>query len=349
MPATSLRLMSINLENLFEPGISFYGRTYTQAEFDAKISWIADLIVRAQVHVVAVLELGEDPDVCLGRIMDEVNTTASLGGVLFSHHFAGQHSSTGAPIRTGLFSRFPLTETSSFRDYPDDFSVDLFDADTQAWLTVPSTGFSRPVTRVTVNPPYGADPFNVFVVHFKSKRPRTSAHDNYNQATGIARSAIQRNIEAAALRYFLDDFLPTQYATDPEVPTFVVGDFNDTPTSVPLENVRGPFDKVPGPASTWSEPDKRRLLNCARLQLKFTAYEDKLFSYVHNENFTLIDNVFVSEHLASRFVRMEAYNDHVFRHEDLSVSTDEDQQWKSQVSDHGVLVVEITRMLRTGP
>jgi predicted extracellular nuclease len=187
--------------------------------------------------------------------------------------------------------------------------------------------------------------FNLFVVHLKSKRPNKVAHDGYNEAIGIARSAIQRNVEAAALRYYLDSFLPQQYAADSRVATLVVGDFNDTPSSVPAENIRGLFDKVPGPSSPWSERDKRRLLNCARLHLKMTAYEDRLYSYVHNENFTLLDMAFASEHLAKRFVRMEVHNDHVFRHQDMSSYTAQEQQWKSRVSDHGVIVVEFNRML----
>jgi endonuclease/exonuclease/phosphatase family metal-dependent hydrolase len=143
----------------------------------------------------------------------------------------------------------------------------------------------------------------------------------------------------------LDTFLPQQYAADSSVATILVGDFNDTPTSVPLENIRGPFDKVPGPASTWSEPDKRRLLSCARLHMKMVAYQDRLYSYVHNENFTLLDQAFISEHLVSRFDHLEVYNDHVFRHQELSQGTDVEQQWKSQASDHGVVVIELRRML----
>ena len=152
-------------------------------------------------------------------------------------------------------------------------------------------------------------------------------------------------MEAAALRYYLDDFLPTQYADDEDIPTFVVGDFNDTPDSVPLENIRGPFDKVPGPGSPWSEPDKRRLLRCARLHLKLSAYEDKLYSYVHDENFTLLDQVLVTEHLAGRFKRFEVLNDHVLRHAEIASPTDEEQQWKTSVSDHGIVIVEFVRML----
>ena len=38
---TDLRVMSMNLENLFSPGVNFYGSQYTQAEFDQKMDWVA--------------------------------------------------------------------------------------------------------------------------------------------------------------------------------------------------------------------------------------------------------------------------------------------------------------------
>ena len=346
MPVTSLRLMSANLENLFSPGVNFYGRSYTQGEYTEKINWIAGLISRAQIHIVAVTELGENADQCLSDIRRALNNSDTTGWPPFAHQFAGSPGNTGSGIRNGLISRFPLTGTGSMEQYPAGFCVDLYDHNSNEWRVVPSTGFSRPVAYATANPPNGASPINVYVAHFKSKRPRKAAHDHYNEAIGIARSAIQRNIEAAALRFYFDDFLLQQYNDDNSIATFVAGDFNDTPTSVPVENVRGSFDRKPGPSSPWSTLDKKRLLNCARLHLKFCAYEDKLFSYVHNENFTLIDQVFVTEHLSSRFVRMEVYNDHVFRHQDLSESTDVDRQWKSRVSDHGAIVVEFSRILR---
>jgi endonuclease/exonuclease/phosphatase family metal-dependent hydrolase len=250
-----------------------------------------------------------------------------------------------------VISRFALSHTESVSKYPDGFQVDLHrpgtdEEDAKNWMTVPSTEFSRPIAKVRVNPPNGGTPFNLFVVHLKSKRPTKAKHDKYNEAIAIARAAIQRNVEAAALRYYFDSFLPGQYQANNKVPTFVVGDFNDTPTSVPIENLRGSFDKVPGPSKPWSRPDKLRLISCARLHLKKAAYEDKLFSYVHEESFSLIDQAFVTEHLPGRFKRMEIYNDHVFRHQDMSSRTEQDQQWKSQVSDHGALVVEFTRMLK---
>jgi hypothetical protein len=51
--------------------------------------------------------------------------------------------------------------------------------------------------------------------------------------------AIERNHNAAALRFHLDTFLVNHYeSVDSSVPTFLVGDFDDVPTSVPLENIR---------------------------------------------------------------------------------------------------------------
>lgn len=356
MSKTSLRIMFINLENLFSPGIRFYRSEYTEEEYTQKINWIGSRIAEGQAHVVALSELGEDPEQCIQDLMAAANRHDSplwqKNWGAFRFEFRAEPGLHGAKIRTAVISRFPLTDTESIRDFPEDFRVDLFpqdqdeddDADAEKWKVVPIFHFSRPIAKVTVNPP-SKTPFNVFVVHLKSKRPKTAKHDGENEAIGIARSAVQRNVEAAALRYYMDDFLPNQYETDERVPTFVIGDFNDTTNSVPLENIRGPFDKVPGPASTWSEPDKRRLLRCARLHVKESAYDDKLFSYVFNESFTLLDQALVTQHLAGRFKRFEVYNDHVLRHSEIATSTAQDKQWKTTISDHGIIVIEFVRML----
>jgi predicted extracellular nuclease len=342
--------MFMNAENLFSPGSSFYGSEYTPAEYQAKVAWIGSRIAEGQVHVVGLSEVGEDSQTCIQDLMEAANSRDATGWPPFTHEFRAAPSPTSTQIRTAVISRFPLSDTGSLVQYPPGFGVDLLRPGTSAavpanWVAVPSTSYSRPIARVRVNPPPGGKAFHLFVLHLKSKRPKVADHDPQGDAIGIARSAIQRNVEAAALRVYLDSFLPQQYAADSSVATILVGDFNDTPTSVPLENIRGPFDKVPGPSSTWSERDKRRLLSCARLHLKMVAYEDRLYSYVHNDNFTLLDQAFISEHLVSRFDHMEVYNDHVFRHQELSEGTDTEQQWKSQVSDHGVVVIELRRML----
>ena len=337
--------MSMNLENLFSPNVDFYGSQYTQAEYDRKMDWIAGMIASCQVHVAGLVELGDNANQILADLQVRIAVQDSTGWGAFAHHHVAPPGPDGSHIHTAVLSRFPLASQGDLSAFPAGFQVDLYDDHAGAWNVVPLDHFSRPVAHAQVQPP-GHRAFNIFVVHLKSKRPSLAAHDNNNEPIGIARSAIKRNIEAAALRFHLDTFLVNQYDNvDAAVPTFLVGDFNDVPTSVPLENIRGPFDATPGPAANWSNPDKRRLLSCARLHLKMAAYQDKLYSYVHDENFTLIDQVFVTEHLVSRFKRMEVYNDHVLRHHEISTNTQEAQQWKSAVSDHGVVVVEFRNLL----
>lgn len=351
MGKTSLRLMFMNAENLFSPGQNFYGSQYSQAEYDAKVGWIGTMVADRQVHVCAFSEIGDTASTCIQDIMNVANNKDTTGWQPFANKYLAQPGKGSTKIRVAIISRFPLTDTKSLIRYPQGFQVDLHKPGTNTenvanWVTVPSEEFSRPVGRAKVNPHNNAKPFYLFAVHLKSKRPTKAAHDGYNEAIGIARAAIRRNLEAAALRYYLDSFLPNQYQQDDKVSSILVGDFNDTPTAVPLENIRGSFDKVPGPGHPWTGPDKLRLISCARLHLKKSAYEDKLFSYVHNESFSLIDQAFVTEHLPGKFTRMEVYNDHVFRHQDMSSPTAQEQQWKSKVTDHGAIVVEFTRMLK---
>ena len=358
MSKTSLRLMFINLENLFTPGVEFYERIYSPVEYAQKINWISNRIAENQVHVVAMSELGDDANQAIADILAAVNEKDIPSWVDqwgdFQHEHRAEPGSGSTKIRTAIISRFPLTNTDSLSAFPDGFAVDFFSPDPNVvdpdwddlthWRSIPITRFSRPIAKAQVNPP-DKPAFNLFALHLKSKRARKVKHDDWNEATGIARSAVQRNIEAAALRYYMDNFLPTQFVADNKVASIVIGDFNDTPNSVPLENIRGPFDANPGAPSTWSELDKRRLISCARLHRKFTAYEDKLFSYVHNEDFSLLDQAFVTQHWVNKFKRFEIYNDHVLRHSELATNTATAQQWKTTVSDHGIVILEFTRVL----
>ena len=354
MGKTTLRVMYLNAENLFSPGESFYGSTYDEPTYFEKINWIAGLIVSAQVHVCALTEVGEDDHRILNDLMETVNFEGNP--IHLTHCFAFEPAKGPAKIRAALLSAFPISDTHSLRDFPDGFSVDLHrvgsaeEAESN-WLKVPIDEFSRPVAFGQINPPNGATPFKLVIVHLKSKRPSLAKHDGddrFNaEAIGSARAAIRRNVEAAALRCYLNQQLPRQFDADPDIPTILLGDFNDTPTAVPLEIIRGTFDKHPGASSPWTEVDKRALVTAARLHLRQGAHEDKLYSYIHNEAFTMIDQALITKHLIGKFQRMEVLNDHVPRHKDLSSTvTVAEQQWKSSVSDHGAIVVEFNRMLR---
>ncbi|MDY6877278.1 MAG: hypothetical protein SWK90_13890 [Chloroflexota bacterium] len=269
MGKTSLRILFMNLENLFSPGKKFYGSQYSPAEYNDKVNWIGSMIAESQVHIAALTELGEDSKPCIEDVIKVANEKDTTSWDPFKHEFRAEPSKGSTKIRTAVISRFELTNTESIAGYPEGFCVDLHKPGTgldeaENWIAVPSTQFSRPVAKVRANPENGS-PFNLFVVHLKSKRPTKAEHDGFNEAIGIARAAVRRNVEAAALRYYFDTFLPQQYQMDEKVPTFVVGDFNDTPTSVPVENIRGPFDKVPAlpvPGLKWTSAGSSVVQDC---------------------------------------------------------------------------------------
>jgi predicted extracellular nuclease len=354
MGKTTLRVLYINAENLFSPGVRFYNSQYTESEYLGKINWLGSTIAFANADVVALTEVGDNARACIDDLMGVINAQNPAKAITDS--YIARPSKGSTKIRAAVLSRFPLSDTTSMTAFPGNFKVDLHDLGTHEgersnWLEIPIREFSRPVAKVRVNPPSNVTPFNLFVVHLKSKRPTIAGHDGHdhhnNEAIGSARAAIRRNMEAAALRVHLNKFLVDQFDENPKIPSMLVGDFNDTPTSVPLENIRGPFDRDPGPSSPWTTNDKISLITCARLHLLKGAYEDRLYSYIHNESFSLIDQALVTKHLVGRFQHLEVLNDHVLRHEQLRTPvTDDDRQWKSIVSDHGAIVLQFTRMLR---
>jgi len=354
MGKTTLRILYINAENLFSPGVKFYSSSYSEAEYLGKINWLGSTIAFADADVVALTEVGDEARTCIDDLVAVINAQNPAKAI--QETFIARPSKGSTKIRAAVLSRFPITDTTSVTAFPSNFKVDLHDLGTDEgersnWVKVPIGEFSRPVAQVRIEPPHNATPFNLFVVHLKSKRPAIAGHDgrnrHNNEAVGSARAAIRRNMEAAALRVQLNKFLTDQFEADPKIASILVGDFNDTPTSVPLENIRGPFDRDPGPSSPWTENDKVSLITCARLHLMKGAYEDRLYSYIHEESFSLIDQALVTKHLVGRFQHLEVINDHVLRHEQLKTAvTADDRQWKSIVSDHGAIVLEFTRMLR---
>ena len=347
MGKTTLRIGFVNTENLFSPGVTFYNSKYTKEQYEEKVDWIGKSVASLQADVCAFTEVGENPESCLNDVKKVANDEDTTDRPPFEFMKPFKAAKSGAPIRTAILSRYELNNEESYVKYPNGFKVDLHVLGTNNWVKVPLEEFSRPVGKAVVNLPNGATPFNLFVVHLKSKRPKLSDNDEElnGNTIGIARSAIMRNLEAAALRCLMNRFLLEQYDENPKMPTILVGDFNDVPNSVPLENVRGPFDKDLEPRSPWTKNDKLKLISAARLHMKKAAYDDKLFSYVHDESFTLIDQAFVTMHLTGKFKRFEVYNDHVLRHQTLLSGTEQEKRWKSTVSDHGFVVLELNRML----
>jgi endonuclease/exonuclease/phosphatase family metal-dependent hydrolase len=113
-------------------------------------------------------------------------------------------------IDVAILSRFPVGPVMSYRhlEFPDGDG--------------PPRSFQRDLLRARIEPP-GAKPFDMFVVHLKSK------------SDGEAASLPLRMGEATQIRKIVDEIL----TGDPGARFVICGDFNDTLDSQPLQTILG--------------------------------------------------------------------------------------------------------------
>ncbi len=143
-------------------------------------------------------------------------------------------------IECGVLSRFPVGPVTShrFRDFDDGAGG--------------KTRFRRDLLQVRIEPP-GCTPFDVFVVHLKSKR-------------GDAELSLKDRMgEAHAVQAVLGDMLKR----DPSARFLICGDFNDTWDSQPLRTLVGDgptklvdfLADLPAGAKSYNQPPHAALID----------------------------------------------------------------------------------------
>lgn len=143
-------------------------------------------------------------------------------------------------IECGVLSRFPVGPVTShrFRDFDDGNGG--------------KARFRRDLLQVRIEPP-GCTPFDVFVVHLKSKR-------------GDAEESLRdRMSEAHAIQTVLGDMLKR----DPGAQFLICGDFNDTWDSKPLKTLVGDgptrlvdfVADLPAGAKSYNQPPHASLID----------------------------------------------------------------------------------------
>ncbi|MFC3106888.1 endonuclease/exonuclease/phosphatase family protein [Undibacterium arcticum] len=311
-----IHFATFNVRNLALPGAKYYDNQepYTLAEYDAKVSWIAQQIDRLNADVIG---------------FQEIFSQQALKDVLArSQHYRQAHHLGFDPDprlpltpSVALVSKLPLIEgTNTYAELPRNLAVTLPDA-------VDATNrFTRPVlhARVAVSSELV---INVFVVHLKSKRPDFNNGENdddpYHLGIASLRSLIKRGTEALGLRYLLTDAVQ-----DNRVPLVVMGDFNDVATAVSTQLVMGA-----GRHGKTGFDD--RLFDSYLIQSRHDPVRNVGFSSVHEGSYETIDHILVSEEFnpASRFAIGEVtevlyLNDHVALRQ-------------PETSDHGQVLVRI--------
>ncbi|MEM1309292.1 MAG: endonuclease/exonuclease/phosphatase family protein [Cyanobacteria bacterium P01_H01_bin.153] len=326
MSKPQFRVGTFNLNNLSLPGVEYYpGDRYSEADYRKKVVWTAHQLDRMDAAIIGFQEVFQRE--ALQTVLDQSqrcqqHTLVMVGGV---DNGPGIALSTAFPIKGHhIYNQFPKASWLSL------------DADK---APVPMTTFSHPVLAVDLTLPNHVD-CTVFVVHLKSKRPMMAAKNDYSDpveiAKGQARSLIRRAAEATALRFILMEKL-----RDRRYPVIVMGDVNDSHTSVTTQLVSGQ-----PPWECWPLRKKRPVWDTLLYQVKDIqarlGYGDHYYTYIHNGHYDSLDHIMVSEEFATRnrnhigeVIYVSVYNDHLF---DQTLLDAQIERWKS---DHGQVVATI--------
>ena len=232
----------------------------------------------------------------------------------------------------------PVGEPEWIVNFPPDLVLQSRGDDPlNARISVTLDAFSRPVLRFRIRPRPRAADVQVFVCHFKSKRPTQVSGETWFRkapdrfaphaaAIGAALSTIRRTAEAAALRVILNGIMQKT-----RTPVIVLGDLNDGGAS----NTLAILTEQPPLLRPLSTGGRDSALYATEALQEQIAQRDVLYTYVHEGVHGTLDHILVSEefYAASRrrmwaFEGLDAYNDHL---------NDPRHVAEEGASDHGVV------------
>jgi len=266
-----IRFATFNAFNLAPAGQQLYENLLplTEEEYEAKLEWTARQIDLLDADVIGFQEIFSQ---------DALRAALARTRRYRDAIHVGFDPDPGAERLTpsvALVSRLPLAAPGArHADFPD--GVTMPDGSREACT------FSREVIHaaIAVSPDVVVD---VVVVHLKSKRPDYRTGDSVEDPLlfGLAclRSLVRRGTEAVALRVLL-----TTMARENKRPQVVLGDFNDVADAVSTTIVMGNGTAMSG-----------RLFDACQLQHRQDHLRHVGFSMMHDNSYTTIDHILVSE------------------------------------------------------
>ena len=317
-----LRFATFNVCNLALPGMTFYADQppYSEAEYEAKITWIAQQLDRLDADVIG---------------LQEIFSQAALRDVLArTQHYRDAHHVGEDPDpqaekftpSVALISRLPVAPGAGIiAELPDNLSIDI------PGVAHPMRRFTRPVlhAQIQVSPSLVID---AYVCHLKSKLP-DYLQDADNQTrlsdlSGMAmlRSLIRRGTDALGLRTLL-----TRRLRSTRRPIIVMGDFNDVADAISTRMVMGLGRYDAADEETIDD----RLFESYRIQSRRDPLRDVGYTHIHDGSFETIDHILVSAAFnpelpgaIGEVLDVRYLNDHmIFR--------------QPQASDHGIVLARI--------
>ena len=331
MARTQLSFATMNLYNLNEPGKRIY-RDYngwSQAEYDEKVAWTANMVSNTYADVWAFQELWHKDSI--EKVFNQADLPEDYT-LLVPPDQSGSFIVCGAAVKTDILQGEP----EWIESFPDAFILESSGEDDQtSAISVSVDSFSRPVLHFTIKPRSNGKIIHVYVCHFKSKAPTAiyaepwyskSAYSRHSEAIGSALSTIRRTAEAAALRMML-----TERMQGTDTPVVVLGDLNDSQHSNTLNIISGqPNYLLSGLSSGGSDVD---LYSVGTLQ-EYRSHRDVYYTHIYQNTRETLDHILVSQEFYDNskkriwaFKGMDVINDHL----------NDDEHKELGTSDHGVV------------
>jgi endonuclease/exonuclease/phosphatase family metal-dependent hydrolase len=281
----SFKVMTWNLENLFEAGSPFGPKTPEQ--YQQKLNSLATVILRLDPDVLAVQEVGSPA---------ALNDLIGLLQGRYSHlQLSGHPDKRG--IRVGFLSKFAIEETEDILVFPQAGLPNVPGMDQDGNL-IDITKLGRGGLRIRISPHPGF-PVHLITAHLKSKlltypsatnKPRYAPKDEHERSRVAGLALLKRTAEAVALRVKANELLEG----NTHAALIVLGDMNDVTTAATTQIFQGPGGSEIG-THGFNRPDQgddARLFNLAAL-----IPADRRFSRIHNGVPELIDHILVSQEL----------------------------------------------------
>ena len=333
MGLRDISFSSFNLLNLQLPGHPVYGDTdgWDEQTYNRKVDFSARVFKRLQSDVIGLQELWA------GQALDAVMDLAQMSDThvaLVPPAHNGKKIVCASVVRAGIL----VGEPEWITDFPPECVLKSGGDDKQQdYIEVSLSTFSRPVLHLRVQPDPRTPVIDVFVCHFKSRRPTQiwyerdwydrEVHGPHINALGYAISTIRRTAEAAALRVLI-----TKITKNTDAPVVVIGDMNDGKDS----NTLNVLSEQPTYLTPLSSGGGDNALYTAQTIQEYRSVRDVYYTHVYKGQRDSLDHIMFSQEFYDNskkrlwaFDEMIVENDHL-NHDDHKVSG---------TNDHGVIRV----------
>ncbi len=330
MPGKTVSFTSFNLYNLNEPGLPVYTDKdgWSQAEYDRKIAFTADMLRELPADVVGFQEVWHAGSIDAALKASGLDATHVA---LVPDGHAGSMIVCGAAVNRSIL----VGEPRWIAFFPEEFILKSRGDDPQSGdVEVNIRRFSRPVLHFQIKPRSAGPVVSVYVCHFKSKGPtqifreswyRKATHSPHAEAIGSALSTIRRTAEATALRMIL-----TAEMKGTDTPVVVIGDCNDRQHSNTLNILTGQPRFLTALAEGGGDAD----LYTAQTLQQYRSQTDVYYTHIFNDTRESLDHILVSQEFYDNsrkriwaFDGLEISNDHL----------NDDAHKETGTGDHGVV------------